>query len=167
MTITSRVEPKYLCFWPFMGHSRIITRLWCHKYKLLLPDSSKNSTFILKNLANNSIFDSGSSNSGSIHQIYDLTLPRLKTRPLRNSPQRQNSSWDPALPKFVVYLSDSIFLSVKSRLLCVSIYTLSKGVYSYMITPVKTICTCLLEHIILLVHNVHELWSPLKKYYLS
>ena len=28
-----------------------------------------------------SIFDSVSSNSGSIHQIYDLTLPRLRTRP--------------------------------------------------------------------------------------
>ena len=47
----------------------------------LLSDSSKNLTFILKNLANNlvfdlvldSIFDSGLSNSGSIHHIYDLT----------------------------------------------------------------------------------------------
>ena len=52
---------------------------------LLLPDSSKNSTFILKNSANNSVFnsvfDSGSSNSGSIHQIYDSTSPRLRTRP--------------------------------------------------------------------------------------
>ena len=43
MMITSWVEPKYLCFWPFMGHSQIITRLWCHKYKLLFADSGNNS----------------------------------------------------------------------------------------------------------------------------
>ena len=53
MMITSQFKPNYSCFWPFMGNSRIITQLWCHKYKLVLPDSSKNLTFILKNLANN------------------------------------------------------------------------------------------------------------------
>ena len=45
---SSQVKPNYLWFWPFMGHSQIITRLWCILYKLLLPDSSKNSTFVLK-----------------------------------------------------------------------------------------------------------------------
>ena len=39
----------YSCFRPFMGHSLIITWLWYHIYKLLLPDSSQNSTFIQNN----------------------------------------------------------------------------------------------------------------------
>ena len=43
-------------------------------YKLLLPDSSKTLTFILK-------YDSGSSKSSSIHQIYDSTSPWLRTQP--------------------------------------------------------------------------------------
>ena len=84
-----RVEPNYLCFWPFMGHIQIITRLWGHEYKVILPDSSKNSTFILKNLTNNSVFESvfdsifasESSNSGLIRQIYDSTSPQLRTWP--------------------------------------------------------------------------------------
>ena len=67
-----------------MGHSWIITRLWCHLYKLLLPDLSQNSTFILKNSANNSIFasvlDSRSSNSTSIHQFYYSASTRLRAQ---------------------------------------------------------------------------------------
>ena len=51
-----------------------------------MPDSSKNSTFILKNMANylifamilDSIFDSRSSNSTSIHQFYDLASTWLR-----------------------------------------------------------------------------------------
>ena len=82
MMITSQVEPKYSCFWPFMGHSQIITRLWCIIYKLLLPDLSKNSIFILKNSANNSVFNSvfnsRSSNSTLIHQFYDSALTWLR-----------------------------------------------------------------------------------------
>ena len=66
----SRIEPNYSCFRPFMGHSQIISRLWCHTYKFVLPDSSKNLTFILKNSANNSIFvsilNSRSSNSSQL-----------------------------------------------------------------------------------------------------
>ena len=57
-----------------------------HLYKYLIPDSSKNSTFILKNSANNSIFasifdsilDSRSSNSISILQFSDSALTRLR-----------------------------------------------------------------------------------------
>ena len=73
-------------FWPFMGHSGIITRLWSHIYKLIMPDSSKNSTLILKKSANNlvfnsifdSIFISRSSNPTSIHQFYYSALTQLR-----------------------------------------------------------------------------------------
>ena len=44
-----------------------------HLYKFLIPDSSKNSTFILKNSANNSIFD-----STSIFQFCDSASTRLR-----------------------------------------------------------------------------------------
>ena len=53
-----------------------------HLYKLLIPDSSKNLTFILKNSANNSIFasilESRSSNSTSILQFSDSASTRLR-----------------------------------------------------------------------------------------
>ena len=64
-----------------------------HLYKFLIPDSSKNSTFILKNLtfilknsAKNTIFasifdlilDSRSSNSTSIFQFCDSASTRLR-----------------------------------------------------------------------------------------
>ena len=40
--------------------------------------------FILKNSANYSVFDSWSSNSGSIHQFYDLASTRLRLQSLSN-----------------------------------------------------------------------------------
>ena len=49
-----------------------------HLYKLLIPDSSKNWTFILKNSANNLIFDSRSSNSIAILQFSDSASTRLR-----------------------------------------------------------------------------------------
>ena len=47
-------------------------------YKLLIPDSSKNLTFILKNSANNSIFDLRSSNSTLILKFSNSALTRLR-----------------------------------------------------------------------------------------
>ena len=68
----------------YVSHSQIITRLWCILYKLLLPDLSKNSTFILKNLAIYSIFasifDLRLSNSSSIHQFYYSASIRLRSQ---------------------------------------------------------------------------------------
>ena len=78
-----------------------------HKY--LLSDSSKNSTFIPKNSANNlifaSVFDSildlRSSNSTSIFQFWDLASTRLRLQKLWYSPRRRTSSRDPASLIFV------------------------------------------------------------------
>ena len=52
MVNTCRVEPNYSCFRPFMGHSQIIIRKRPFYKKNLIPDSSKNSTLVLKNSPN-------------------------------------------------------------------------------------------------------------------
>ena len=57
---SSQIEPRYSCFQPFMGHSQILF----------------DSIF-------NSIFDSRSSNSTTIHQIYYSALTRLRSRTFR------------------------------------------------------------------------------------
>ena len=64
-----------------------------------MPDSSKNTTFILKSSANYSVFDSGSSNSGLIHQIYDSASTTLRLQSLSNRLD-DKSSQDPASLKF-------------------------------------------------------------------
>ena len=86
---TSRVESsraKLFVFWTIYGEQSNNYSTMTHLYKYLMPDSSKNSTFILKNSANNLIFasifdsilDSRSSNSISILQFSYSASTRLR-----------------------------------------------------------------------------------------
>ena len=75
----------------------IVWTIKSYKYKLLLPDSCKNLTFILKNLANNSIFDSVFDLDPSILRFgFDST----KVTKLKHSPRQRISSQDPTSLKF-------------------------------------------------------------------
>ena len=68
----------------------------------------KNSTSLLNladNLVFNSVFDSGSSNSGLIHQIYDSTSPQLRTQPC-NTRLDDKSRVSPHFAEIWLWLTD-------------------------------------------------------------